>query len=99
MFIFLASFQEEILHLVAMDFTGGSGGRIVDNPAEIERITEAEGYAWQQRWNRTALLAATPCPPYHHLLSGMHRSQPWFHAGISRDRATHLVQKYGSVDG
>ncbi|GFR32933.1 growth factor receptor-bound protein 14, partial [Trichonephila clavata] len=30
---------------------------------------------------------------------GVHAIQPWFYSGMSRDEATHLLTKYGTVDG
>lgn len=30
---------------------------------------------------------------------GVHAIQPWFYSGMSRDEATLLLTKYGTVDG
>jgi hypothetical protein len=80
-----------------MDFTG-SVGRIVEDPKEAKAIAVAEGYSWKRRWR-------PPCRPPPNCVypqgieSGVHITQPWFHSGMSRDQATALVTKHGTVDG
>lgn len=31
--------------------------------------------------------------------AGVHMMQPWFHSGMTREQATSLVAKHGTVDG
>ncbi|XP_044266886.1 growth factor receptor-bound protein 14-like isoform X2 [Tribolium madens] len=89
--------NESVRSRVAMDFTG-SVGRIVEDPKEAKAIAVAEGYSWKRRWR-------PPCRPPPNsgypqgLESGVHITQPWFHSGMSRDQATALVTKHGTVDG
>jgi hypothetical protein len=89
--------NESVRSRVAMDFTG-SVGRIVEDPKEAKAIAVAEGYSWKRRWR-------PPCRPPPNCVypqgieSGVHITQPWFHSGMSRDQATALVTKHGTVDG
>lgn len=89
------SFQESVRSRVAMDFTG-SVGRIVEDPKEAKAIAVAEGYSWKRRWR-------PPCrgtnTQIQGIESGVHITQPWFHSGMSRDQATALVNRHGTVDG
>lgn len=80
-----------------MDFTG-SVGRIVEDPKEAKAIAVAEGYSWKRRWRPTT---RTPANVAHlqGIESGVHITQPWFHSGMTRDQATALVSKHGTVDG
>jgi len=37
--------------MVAMDFTGKDGGRVIENPTEAESAEREEGRAWRvRRW-------------------------------------------------
>lgn len=89
--------NESVRSRVAMDFTG-SVGRIVDDPKEAKAIAVAEGYSWKRRWRPTM---RTPSNLAHvnGIESGVHITQPWFHSGMTRDQATALVNKHGTVDG
>lgn len=89
--------NESVRSRVAMDFTGAVG-RIVEDPKEADAIAVAEGYSWKRRWR--------PCPrgsptvaARQSLDSGVHVAQPWFHGGMTRDQATQLVTRHGTVDG
>lgn len=86
--------NESVRSRVAMDFTG-SVGRIVEDPKEAKAIAVAEGYSWKRRW-RPGL---RPANVNQGLESGIHITQPWFHSGMSRDQATALVTRHGTVDG
>lgn len=37
--------------LVAMDFSGKAGGRVIENPKEAQRAEQEEGQAWRVRRN------------------------------------------------
>ncbi|KAF2880743.1 hypothetical protein ILUMI_25415 [Ignelater luminosus] len=89
--------NESVRSRVAMDFTG-SVGRIVEDPKEAKAIAVAEGYSWKRRWRPTT---RTPANVAHlqGIESGVHITQPWFHSGMTRDQATALVSKHGTVDG
>lgn len=76
-----------------MDFTG-SVGRIVEDPTEAKAIAAAEGYSWKRRWrppNRAPAMVKVDI--------GIHSTQPWYHHGMSRDEASSLIAKHGTVDG
>ncbi|XP_018322316.1 growth factor receptor-bound protein 14-like [Agrilus planipennis] len=87
--------NESVRSRVAMDFTG-SVGRIVEDPKEAKAIAVAEGYSWKRRWRPST---RTNANSIQGIDSGVHITQPWFHSGMSRDQATALVSKYGTVDG
>nr|CAH7733739.1 unnamed protein product [Callosobruchus chinensis] len=96
-----------------MDFTGAVG-RIVEDPQEATAIAAAEGYLWKRRWRggvRCSAATAAPIsavqvagtgpggPNQRAMDGGVHTTQPWFHLGMTRDKATELIYKYGTVDG
>ncbi|KAF5300757.1 hypothetical protein FQA39_LY11002 [Lamprigera yunnana] len=89
--------NESVRSRVAMDFTG-SVGRIVEDPKEAKAIAVAEGYSWKRRW-RPTMRAPSNLAHVHGIESGVHITQPWFHSGMTRDQATALVNKHGTVDG
>ncbi|XP_065162748.1 growth factor receptor-bound protein 14-like isoform X3 [Atheta coriaria] len=88
--------NESVRSRVAMDFTG-SVGRIVDDPKEAKAIAVAEGYSWKRRWRPTCRVPSSQ--QIAGIDSGVHITQPWFHSGMSRDQATALVNRHGTVDG
>lgn len=90
-------FQESVRSRVAMDFTG-SVGRIVEDPKEAKAIAVAEGYSWKRRW-RPPCRSSPNTASVPGIESGVHITQPWFHSGMSRDQATALVTRHGTVDG
>ncbi|CAG9825382.1 unnamed protein product [Phaedon cochleariae] len=105
----MAIHEESVRSRVAMDFTGAVG-RIVEDPQEATAIAAAEGYSWKRRWRGGytrppptggAGAAASLVQTHVHqaMETGVHVAQPWFHAGLTRDRAAELVAKYGTVDG
>lgn len=81
-----------------MDFTG-SVGRIVEDPKEAKAIAVAEGYAWKRRWRPSARQGAANVLHVQGIEAGVHITQPWFHSGMSREQATQLINRYGTVDG
>uniref|UniRef100_A0A1W7RAH1 Growth factor receptor-bound protein 14 n=1 Tax=Hadrurus spadix TaxID=141984 RepID=A0A1W7RAH1_9SCOR len=88
---------------VAMDFTGNYG-KIVEDPKEVEAIAAAEGHNWKRRLPccRTPFVpqqSADKSPSKVFAEFGVHNIQPWFYSGMSRDEATQLLTKYGTVDG
>uniref|UniRef100_A0A8D3AFU3 Growth factor receptor bound protein 7 n=2 Tax=Scophthalmus maximus TaxID=52904 RepID=A0A8D3AFU3_SCOMX len=82
--------------LVAMDFSGKTGGRVIQNPTEAENAEREEGQAWRRR---EALRCSLPNLNPGARPSSIHRSQPWFHGGVSRKEAQRLIEKQGLVDG
>uniref|UniRef100_G3NKA6 Growth factor receptor bound protein 7 n=1 Tax=Gasterosteus aculeatus aculeatus TaxID=481459 RepID=G3NKA6_GASAC len=83
--------------LVAMDFSGKTGGRVIQNPAEAQSAEREEGQAWRRREALRSSLpnlnsAAKPS-------TAIHKSQPWFHGRVSRKETQRLIEKQGLVDG
>lgn len=81
-----------------MDFTG-SVGRIVEDPQEAKAIALAEGYCWKKRWRPIARHPTGKIVHIQGIEAGVHVMQPWFHSGMTREQATSLVAKHGTVDG
>ncbi|XP_010864941.2 growth factor receptor-bound protein 7 isoform X1 [Esox lucius] len=82
--------------LVAMDFSGKAGGRVIQNAWEAQSAEREEGQAWRRRealrWSLPNLsLGSSP--------SSVHRTQPWFHGGASRKQAQRIIEEQGLVDG
>ncbi|XP_076616394.1 growth factor receptor-bound protein 7 isoform X2 [Chaetodon auriga] len=82
--------------LVAMDFSGKAGGRVIQNPTEAQSAEREEGQAWRRR---EALRCSLPNLNSAARPSSIHKSQPWFHGGVSRKEAQRLIEKQGLVDG
>ncbi|XP_068439433.1 growth factor receptor-bound protein 7 [Clinocottus analis] len=82
--------------LVAMDFSGTTGGRVIQNPTEAQSAEREEGQAWRRR---EALRCSLPNMNSAARSSYIHRSQPWFHGGVSRKQTQRLMEKQGLVDG
>ncbi|KAM3591975.1 uncharacterized protein V6R79_010536 [Siganus canaliculatus] len=82
--------------LVAMDFSGKTGGRVIENPTEAQCAEREEGQAWRRR---EALRCSLPNLNSGARPSSVHKSQPWFHGGVSRKEAQRLIEKQGLVDG
>ncbi|XP_041670807.1 growth factor receptor-bound protein 7 [Cheilinus undulatus] len=82
--------------LVAMDFSGKAGGRVIQNPVEAQSAEREEGQAWRRR---EALRCSLPNLSSAARPSSIHKSQPWFHGGVSRKEAQRLIEKQGLVDG
>ncbi|XP_027145621.1 growth factor receptor-bound protein 7 isoform X2 [Larimichthys crocea] len=82
--------------LVAMDFSGKAGGRVIQNPTEAQSAEREEGQAWRRR---EALRCSLPNLNSGARPSSIHKSQPWFHGGVSRKEAQRLIEKQGLVDG
>lgn len=94
-------FQESVRSRVAMDFTG-SVGRIVEDPNEAKAIAAAEGNSWRKRCRPTSRIQQQVNGTGGQKVesgAGVHITQPWFHSDLSRDQATTIVSKHGSVDG
>ncbi|CAG03029.1 unnamed protein product, partial [Tetraodon nigroviridis] len=83
--------------LVAMDFSGKAGGRVIQNLAEAQSAEQEEGQAWRSGSGRQP--AAARSRSRHRCLAALHVSQPWFHGGVSRKEAQRLIEKQGLVDG
>ncbi|KAF7665104.1 hypothetical protein LDENG_00155290 [Lucifuga dentata] len=82
--------------LVAMDFSGNAGGRVIDNPVEAQSAEREEGRAWRRR---EALRCSATNQNSGAPVSTIHKTQPWFHGGLSRKDAQRLIEKQGLVDG
>uniref|UniRef100_A0A8C6WIE9 Growth factor receptor bound protein 7 n=1 Tax=Neogobius melanostomus TaxID=47308 RepID=A0A8C6WIE9_9GOBI len=82
--------------LVAMDFSGKAGGRVIQNPSEIRSAEKEEGQAWRRR---EALRCSLPNLNSGPRPSSIHKTQPWFHGGVSRNEAQRLIERQGLVDG
>ena len=89
--------QESVRSRVAMDFTG-SVGRIVEDPQEAKAIAVAEGYSWKRRL-RPSARSPSLLRVSGGLKAGIHITQPWFHSGMTREHATQLIGRHGTVDG
>uniref|UniRef100_A0A3B4DW58 Uncharacterized protein n=1 Tax=Pygocentrus nattereri TaxID=42514 RepID=A0A3B4DW58_PYGNA len=82
--------------MVAMDFSGKSGGRVILNPQEAQSAEQEEGYNWRKR---EALRYSLPSNSQGSRTTAVHHIQPWFHGGISRSEAERLLEEQGQVDG
>ncbi|KAJ7987706.1 hypothetical protein DPEC_G00329270 [Dallia pectoralis] len=82
--------------LVAMDFSGKAGGRVIQNAREAQSAEQEEGQAWRKR---EALRWSLPNIPLGPSSSSIHRTQPWFHGGASRKQAEKIIEEQGLVDG
>ncbi|KAM3843228.1 growth factor receptor-bound protein 7 [Diretmus argenteus] len=82
--------------LVAMDFSGKAGGRVIQNPREAQSAEREEGQAWRRR---EALRCSLPNLSSAARPSSIHRTQLWFHGGVSRKEAQRLIEEQGLVDG
>ncbi|XP_035260089.1 growth factor receptor-bound protein 7 isoform X2 [Anguilla rostrata] len=86
--------------LVAMDFSGKAGGRVIENPREAQCAEQEEGQTWRKK---TALRYSLPnslpnsCQGFRN--TSIHQTQPWFHGGVSRREAQALIEEQGLVDG
>ncbi|XP_064456799.1 growth factor receptor-bound protein 14-like isoform X2 [Ornithodoros turicata] len=79
---------------VAMDFTG-SKGRVIDDPQEAQAIAAAEAHSWKRKLPCCRSGHVSPSPGEF----GIEHTQPWFYSGMSRDEATQLLLRHGTVDG
>ncbi|KAF3704029.1 Growth factor receptor-bound protein 7 Epidermal growth factor receptor GRB-7 GRB7 adapter protein [Channa argus] len=82
--------------LVAMDFSGKAGGRVIQNPTEAQIAEREEGQAWRRRETLRCSLPNLNCSVRP---SSIHKTQPWFHGGVSRKDTERLIEKQGLVDG
>ncbi|KAM9488306.1 growth factor receptor-bound protein 7 [Clarias gariepinus] len=82
--------------MVAMDFSGKSGGRVILNPREAESAEQEEGYNWRKR---EALRYSLPNSSHGSRHPAVHQAQPWFHGGVSRSEAQQLLEEQGQADG
>ncbi|KAG2460849.1 growth factor receptor-bound protein 7 isoform X1 [Polypterus senegalus] len=82
--------------LVAMDFSGTMGGRVIENPREAQSVALEEGQAWRKKTNHRYSLPNSCRSPFNTVI---HRTQAWFHGGISRKEAQRLIMEQGHVDG
>ncbi|KAL7886847.1 hypothetical protein AOLI_G00045680 [Acnodon oligacanthus] len=82
--------------MVAMDFSGKSGGRVILNPQEAQSAEKEEGYNWRKR---EVLRYSLPSNSQGSRPTAVHQIQPWFHGGVSRSEAERLLEEQGQVDG
>ncbi|CAD5117755.1 DgyrCDS6502 [Dimorphilus gyrociliatus] len=100
--------------MVAMDFTGSSGGRVIDDPFEAFGVAIEEAAAWRRRGrvnmprsspsysSRSPLTSpASLMPPSNaHMASNLHLTQSWFYHNITREDAESLLLSNGAgIDG
>nr|XP_055038851.1 growth factor receptor-bound protein 7 isoform X1 [Misgurnus anguillicaudatus] len=95
-----SKFTDRDESMVAMDFSGNSG-RVIQNPHEAQSAEQEEGHNWRKREAlRYSLQNSTSqgsrVSREH---SPVHRAQPWFHGGVSRNEAQKLLEEQGQVDG
>jgi len=84
---------------VAMDFSGRQGGRILDNPRDVRGCDKAssaskDGYVPFRR-----RVAAPVADRLTETQASVHLRQAWYHAAISRDRATKILAPHTATDG
>lgn len=91
-----SKFTDRDESMVAMDFSGKSGGRVIQNPHEAHNAEQEEGHSWRKR---EALRHSLPPNSHGSQLPAVHRVQPWFHGGVSRTKAERLLEEQGGVDG
>ncbi|KAI1896505.1 hypothetical protein AGOR_G00095470 [Albula goreensis] len=82
--------------LVAMDFSGKAGGRVIENPREAQSAEQEEGQTWRKK---TALRYSLPNSCQGFRSTSIHQTQAWFHGGVSRREAQALIEEQGLVDG
>ncbi|XP_032431289.1 growth factor receptor-bound protein 7 isoform X1 [Xiphophorus hellerii] len=82
--------------LVAMDFTGKAGGRIIENPTEAQNAEQEEAQAWRKRETLRFCQPNTNSEPQDF---SFHETHPWFYGGLTRNEAEKLIEKQGLVDG
>ncbi|XP_057682224.1 growth factor receptor-bound protein 7-like [Corythoichthys intestinalis] len=78
--------------LVAMDFSGSAGGRVVENPADAEWCEGRPPRRHEVLLCGPPVLNSLPDAP-------LHEGRPWFHGDVSREQARLLMEKRGLVDG
>uniref|UniRef100_A0A2K5EJJ6 SH2 domain-containing protein n=1 Tax=Aotus nancymaae TaxID=37293 RepID=A0A2K5EJJ6_AOTNA len=84
--------------LVAMDFSGQTGG-VIENPAEAQSADPEVGHAWRKRSTQLNILGSqSPLHPST-LSTVIHRTQHWFHGRISRKESHRIIKQQGLVDG
>jgi len=84
---------------VAMDFSGRQGGRILDNPRDVrgcDKTSQAskDGYVPFRR-----RVAAPVADKLTETQATVHRSQPWYHPTITRDKANKILAAHLNTDG
>uniref|UniRef100_A0A3Q2CSN2 Growth factor receptor bound protein 7 n=1 Tax=Cyprinodon variegatus TaxID=28743 RepID=A0A3Q2CSN2_CYPVA len=93
--------------LVAMDFSGNAGGRVIENPTEAQRAEQEEGQTWRKPSLFLLFLHVMNLyilkPEASRDSAGaemvVHKTHPWFHGGLSRKEAERLIEKQGLADG
>lgn len=100
--------------MVAMDFTGSSGGRVIDDPFEALGVAIEEGAAWRRRGrvnmprsspsysSRSPLTSPASLLPTSnkHIASNLHLTQTWFYHNITREEAESVLLSHGAgIDG
>ncbi|KAK7118697.1 hypothetical protein R3I94_022256 [Phoxinus phoxinus] len=92
-----SKFTDRESSMVAMDFSGKSGGRVIQNPHEAQNAVQEEGHVWRKRETLRHNLSTSGHTPVS--LPEVNRVQPWFHGGLSRAEAEKLLEEQGQVDG
>jgi len=97
---------------VAMDFTRETGGRVLDNPKDIRACDKAGAGANSLLASHAAAaagkdgyvpfrrrVAKAACEKLTETQATIHKSQPWYHPGLVRDRANKILQAHANTDG
>lgn len=82
---------------VAMDFSGRQEGRILDNPRDVkgcDKSASKDGYVPFRR-----RVAAPVADKLTETQATVHRSQPWYHSTMTRDKANKILAMHTSTDG
>lgn len=85
---------------VAMDFSNKSqGGRILENPRDVQSCSKTtlaskDGYLPFRR-----RVAASVADRLTETQATVHKLQPWYHGGMTRDKANKILQLHLNTDG
>jgi len=85
---------------VAMDFSNKSqGGRILENPRDVQSCSKSQlatkdGYLPFRR-----RVAASVADRLTETQATVHKLQPWYHGGMTRDKANKILQNHANTDG
>lgn len=85
---------------VAMDFSGRQEGKILDNPKDVRSCDKSKPAASKDGYVPFRRRVAAPVVELlTETQATIHKHQPWFHGGMSRDVATKILQFHANIDG
>lgn len=85
---------------VAMDFSGRQEGKILDNPKDVRSCDKSKPAASKDGYVPFRRRVAAPVAELlTETQATIHKDQPWFHGGMSRDVATNILQFHANIDG